>query len=206
MIFTKNKKVNKEVEKKLKIVTKILVDNLKPRTVLMYGSFGKGEGSILNKKEVFNDFDVYAITNNKVDDKELDRVAKEAANAIGMGGGEFVETDGTNYDRKKFFHVDLRAIPVNNLKSLRKTIRTFEIKYSTQVLYGEDTRNLININEKELPLSEGWRNLINSASQLLLAMDNRRIKGKFNKDEREIAVYYCLKTYMMCCCALLLLK
>ncbi|HLD15025.1 MAG TPA: hypothetical protein VJB94_00395 [Candidatus Nanoarchaeia archaeon] len=206
MKFVKNPKMNKQVEKKLKIVTKIIADELKPVSVLLFGSFGKGEGTVLNGKEVFNDFDMYIITKDKVKDSELDRVGRKASNAIGMGGGEFIETDGTNYDRKKFFHVDLRAITLKNLKSLRKTTRTFEIKYATQLLYGKDTRHLIKINEKELPTSEGWRYLINKSALLLLAMDSRRFSNHFNKDERLIAIYYCLKTFIDCSAAMLLLK
>ncbi|HLD12047.1 MAG TPA: hypothetical protein VJB87_00460 [Candidatus Nanoarchaeia archaeon] len=199
--------IEKEVQRKAKIVTNIIAQELQPLSILMFGSFGKGEGTILNKKELFNDFDMYIITEEKVPDAELDRVAKKASAAIGMGGGEFIESDGgKNYNRKQYFHVDLRALQHKELPRLKKTTRTYEIKYATQLLYGKDYRHLITIKAEELPLSEGWRHFINKSCLLLLAMDNQRRKGKFHNDEKLIANYYSIKTYLGCAEALLLLK
>ncbi len=206
MFTTHHKHIEGMVKEKVKRVTQIIVEELQPLSVLMFGSFGKGEGTILNRKEVFNDFDIYIITERAVPDAELERVGKKASAAIGMGGGEFIETDGTGYQRKKFFHVDLRAIPVAALSKLKPTTRTYEIKYSTQLLYGNDYRDLIQITERDLPLSEGWRHMINKSCLLLLAMDERRWQGKFKDDEKLICIYYALKTFMGCAEALLLLK
>ncbi len=206
MFTTHSKKIEGMVQAKVRKVTKIIVQEINPLSVLMFGSFGKGEGTILNRKEIFNDFDIYIITEKKILDAELDRVGKKASAAIGMGGKEFIETDGSGYRRKEFFHVDLRAIQLKDLPKLKPTTRTFEIKYSTQLLHGNDYRDLININEKDLPLSEGWRHMINKSCLLLLAMDERRLKGKFKADEKLISIYYALKTFMGCGEALLLLR
>src|SRR3989344_1563637 len=143
--------IEKEVQRKAKIVTNIIAQELQPLSILMFGSFGKGEGTILNKKELFNDFDMYIITKDKVPDEELDRVGKKASAAIGMGGGEFIETDGQHYKRKQYFHVDLRAIPHKQVQKLKKTTRTYEIKNSTQLLYVEDYRHLIDIKKENIP-------------------------------------------------------
>ena len=131
---------------------------------------------------------MYVITKSKISDKTLDEVGKECSKAIGRGGNEFYETPLEIYDKNRFFHVDLRAIPVNNLKSLRKTIRTFEIKYSTQVLYGEDTRNLININEKEIialigPNGAGKSTVIKSIFNIANVTSGEILFNEKNKKE-----------------------
>src|SRR3989338_2258067 len=149
-LTTHNKTIEKKVQQKAAIVTKIIAEELQPLSILMFGSFGKGEGTILNKKELFNDFDMYIITKDKVPDEELDRVGKKASAAIGMGGGEFIETDGQHKKRKQYFHVDLRAIPLKQVPKQKKTTRTYEIKNSTQLLYGEDYRHLIDIKEEDI--------------------------------------------------------
>ncbi|MDO8628476.1 MAG: hypothetical protein Q7R56_01860 [Nanoarchaeota archaeon] len=199
-------KIERLVQQKAAVVTNIIAQELQPLSILMFGSFGKGEGTILNKKELFNDFDMYIITKEKIADAELDRVSKQAAAAIGMGGGEFVETNGKNYNRKQYFHVDLRAITLNELPKLKKTTRTYEIKYATQLLHGKDYRHLITITAEDIPLSEGWRHFINKSCLLLLAMDTERYQGTFKKDEKLIANYYSIKTFLGCAEALLLLK
>jgi hypothetical protein len=205
--YTADGKYDKVIDEKLKIVTDILVDGIKKfglRSIILVGGYGRGEGSVLNG-EVFNDFDIYVVTDKKVNDKICEDVGMEASKAINKGGKEFIETDGRGYDVKEFFHVDVRNIRYKKLKKLKKLTRTFELKYGSSVLYGNDVRNEINIDE-ELPVSEGWRHMINKSCHLLLAMDPRRLKGNFEKDEDKIAAYYAIKSIMACGESLLLLK
>jgi len=205
--YTIDGKYDNLIEERLKIVNKVLIEKLNEfglRSVILFGGYGRGEGTILNG-ELFNDFDMYVITNKKVSDKVCEEVGIEASKAINKGGREFIETDGRGYDVKEFFHVDIRNIKYSKLKRLKKLTRTYELKYGSSVLYGEDVRDKIKISE-ELPVSEGWRHMINKSCHLLLAMDSRRLKGKFEKDEDKIAAYYSIKTIMACGECLLLLK
>src|SRR3989344_6779058 len=92
--YTANKEAEKKVEQDLKIVKKIIVKRLKPVSILLFGGFGRGEGSfeIVKRKVIpLNDYDVYAITENDIPEKLIEEVGIECSNAIGRGGGEFVE-------------------------------------------------------------------------------------------------------------------
>lgn len=197
MKYTTSKKIDKKIEKYIKIINKIIVQELKPISIILIGGFGRGEGSFY-KDEPFNDFDSYIITKNKISSKRLEEVGSLASRAIGKGGFEFMEHSFESYDKEKHFHVDIRGLELNKLGKMMKTTRTFEIKHGSSVIYGKDLRSKIKINEKELPISEGFRHMINKSCHLLLGMDSRRFKGKFNKDEKNMAIYWAVKTILAC--------
>lgn len=194
-----DKKMNGYLEK----IKDIIVSEIDPVSIILFGGFGKGEGSFW-KGEPFNDIDLYVVTKKRLSDHALEELGIKASNAIGKGGLEFMERAGETYDSKRFFHVDIRCLQYSKLSKLMNTTRTYEIKNSSQIIYGEDIRGRINITEKELPISEGFRHMINKSSHLLLCMDRRRLSGNFRKDEDKIVVYLTLKAILGCCETLLL--
>lgn len=205
MKYTNSKKVDKIVEKHLKIIKNIILQEIKPISIINFGGFGKGEGAIYKNKP-FNDYDLYIIVNKKISDKKLEELGIKASKAINTGGLEFREHYNQIYDANKFFHVDIHAIQYKKLNKSMKTTRTFELKHTSQIVYGKDVRNKIKIDESEIPLSEGIRHFINKSAILLLFMDQRRFNKKFKKDEAAMIIYQSSKAIMGCCEALLLSK
>lgn len=205
MKYTISKEADKKISEDLKKINKVIIKELNPISIILFGGLGKGEGS-LYKGGLFNDIDMYVITKEKIPEKKLEEVGIKASRSIKAGGIEFIENSSELYDAKKFFHVDLRCIKYSDIPKLKKTTRAFEIKYSSQILYGEDIRPLIKIEKKDLSLSEGLRHLFNKSCFLLMTLDERRLNGKFLKDEEKYLIYHCIKTFLGCAEALLLAK
>jgi len=203
--YTISSKADEKIESDLKKINEVLIEELNPISIILFGGLGKGEGS-LHKGKLFNDIDMYVVTKNKLSEKRLEEVGIKASKAINVGGIEFIENSEEPYDAKKFFHVDLRCIKYSDIPKLKKTTRAFEIKYSSQILYGKDIRPLIRVEKKDLSLSEGLRHLFNKSCFLLMTIDKRRLKGKFLKDEEKYLIYHCIKTFLGCAEALLLSK
>src|SRR3989344_6035350 len=169
-----NEKVDGYIKKNYldKIVASFVRD-CNPIAIILFGGFGKGEGSlqIINGKPVpFNDFDFYIVTKKKLSDEELDKISRNASKEIGMGGLEVAYFPEEGYDSNKFFHVDVRCIPKNNLGSLMSTQRYYELKYGSQVIYGDETvlDKIKEIKPENIPESEGLRNLFNKLHTMLL--------------------------------------
>ncbi len=200
-----SEKIDREIARELEKVKKVIVNELNPISIVLFGGVGKGEASIC-KGRLFNDLDIYVVTKKKISEKRLEEVGVKASKAINRGGGEFIEHSDEPYDAEKFFHVDLRCLKYSELGRLRKTTRAFEIKHSSQIMYGEDIRSLIKIKKQELPLAEGIRHLFNKSCFLLMTMDSKKLKGSFEKNEREYAIYHSVKTFLGCAEALLLAK
>lgn len=205
MKYTASKEADKKIEEDLKKINEVIIKELNPISIILFGGLGKGEGS-LYKGELFNDIDMYVVTKEKLSEKKLEEVGMKASKAINAGGYEFIESSGELYDAEKFFHVDLRGIKYSEIPQLKKTTRAFEIKHSSQILYGEDIRPLIRIKKEDLSISEGIRHLFNKSCFLLMTIDERRFKGKFLKDEKKYLIYHCIKTFLGCAEALLLAK
>jgi predicted nucleotidyltransferase len=203
--YTSSAEADKKVEKDIKKIKEVLVKRFRPISIILFGGFGRGEGTfeIVNKKIVpLNDYDMYVVTKNKISDEELEKAGEECSRLIGRGGGEFVENYNEIYEKNKYFHVDLRWLGYNQLTKLRKINRTYELKYGSTVIYGEDVRK--KIKEIKVPLSEAFRYLINPACHLLLCMDERRLKGKFLKDEKFYLMHHIIKTYLACASSLII--
>ena len=148
--------IEKEYLKKIIVSFKKDAD---PLAIILFGGFGKGEGSveIINGKPVpFNDFDFYIVTRERLSEKELDRISHNASKAINMGGEEIAYFPESEYDRRTFFHVDVRCIPMNQLSTLMKTQRYYELKYKSIVIDGDTQvlNKIPTIMQSEIPLSE----------------------------------------------------
>ncbi|MEK6820437.1 MAG: hypothetical protein AABX71_01880 [Nanoarchaeota archaeon] len=197
MNYTASKKADEQIEKELKIIKKIIIDELNPVSIILFGGFGRGEGSfeiVERKVKILNDYDLYVVSNGKIPNCVLDKVGRKCSRAIGKGGGEFVEEFWKIYDKNRYFHVDLRGLRYSELGKLKRTNRTYELKYGSRIIYGEDVRN--RIREVELPVSEAFRCLMIPACHLLLCMDERRLKGEFKGDEKFYLKHHIIKTYL----------
>lgn len=198
-VYTKNLKIaNLKVQEDLDKIVPIIVGKIKPISIILFGGFGKGEGMVeIKGKKItpLNDYDMYVVTKNNVSDDYLDRVALKCAMVLGKGGLDFVEHADKEYDRSKFFHVDLRRLDYNKLNKLLPTQRTFELKYGSQIIYGEDVRN--KIPDVKVPVSDGIRILFNKIDHILMAK---------SQDNKEIKIIYTVKAYLDLCVALLIFK
>jgi hypothetical protein len=180
-------------------------------SVVLFGGFGKGEGSaeiVKGKIVPFNDFDFYVIIRKGATEELSEMLTEKASKEIGAGGLDFVEHPGEKYDPKRFFHADIRCIDVGDLPRLRKTQRTFELKHASQVIWGDKgvLGAIKDVEGDELPLPEGIRPMLNKMDTLLLCMDQKKLKGEMEEDDRRIMIFYSMKALMTCAEALLILS
>jgi|SRR3989344_2629807 len=193
--YTYNKKYDKEIEKQLEIVKYILIKETKPISIVLFGGFGKGEGMVDKNGKPLNDFDIYIIGRKRLSDEECDRLSVKCSTALGRGGLDFVEHADEEYDEDRFFHVDIRFINYDKISKLLPTQRTFELKNSSQIIYGEDIFN--KIPDIKIPDSDAIRILFNKMDHLLLCE---------NKSNKKIKMIYIMKSYLDLCSALLIYK
>ncbi len=202
-----DKKVDDYIQKKyLDIIIKSFIKDADPISIILFGGFGKGEGSIqfINGSPVpFNDFDFYIITKKKLNNKELDKISMNASKSIGVGGLEFAYFPKEGYNSNKFFHIDTRCIPYDSLSKLMSTQRYYELKYGSQVIYGDKTvlNKIREIKPNDIPLSEGLRNLFNKMHTMLLGL-----RKEYTEDQKKILIFWSYKCYLSICEALLILN
>ncbi len=197
MKYTISKEADKKVEEDMKIIKEIILKEISPISIIVFGGFGHGGGSFKNikgKATPMNDYDLYIVTEKKLDNKKLEDLGKICSTAIGKGGLEFVEDFEKTYDENKFFHVDLHCLPYKNLSKLYPTQRTFDIKTSL-VIYG-DKSILTKIPEVKISKSDALRLLFNKIDHFTLAEGN----------SNEIKSIYAVKGFADLCSALLIFE
>lgn len=174
--------------------------------IILFGGFGKGEGSVEitgGKPIPYNDFDFYVVTREKLSDETLDSISHRASATIGRGGEEIAHHPEQRYDSTKFFHVDVRCIPIEMLPNLMKTQRYYELKHKSIVLFGDSTvlDQIPTITPDDIPLSEGLRNLFNKLHTMLLGL-----QPSYTEDQRKIKIFWSYKAYLAICESLLILS
>lgn len=181
-------------------------------SIILMGGYGRGEGAVLKVGKTYmpvNDFDIYIITKKLLPDKFLEDLATDISKKFGWGGKAHAEAFETaRYDFKKFLHIDIRCLEEGKLKYLPPTVRYFEMKYASRVLYGKNVlANFPEIKEDDIPISEGLRLIMNRYMLMLISFKPDFIKNKkaMDEDEKKILFYYLGKAYFTACENLLVL-
>ncbi len=198
------KKVDKEVEKHMKIIVEEIKKEVKDVvSVLAIGGLGRGEGSFLIEKGKvvpLNDYDIYLITKKLVNFEKLKKISEKATKKI-KKDSKFSFSKASS---KMEFYIDLRNLTFNNIKKVPSMVKYYEIKNSAKIIYGRDVRkDMPEISLKEIPLEDGLRFLINRASLLIESFD---IDNLNSEEARKTINYYIIKNYLTFAEALLLLN
>jgi len=206
-MYTKFKQADKIVQDKLDLIIPHIMKNIPGvLSLILFGGYGRGEGAyekVSNKIRLVNDFDMYVICEKQVDDSILNKVAHECSKMIGAGGMEWPDFFEEGYDFNKFFHVDIHCLSLRRLKYLPPLSRYVDIK-KAKVLAGKDLSQLINIDEKSLPVAEGIRILVNRMMAMFLSFKPEFLDRKLSDDEKRALNYYIAKAYISCAESLLI--
>jgi hypothetical protein len=187
---TVNEKIDAQLKKVVKAILKAIPE---ARSVIIAGGFGKGEGSfkITEDGEVrcLRDFDIVCI----VDQIPNKSVANKIHEGIFKSLGLTSEKD-TLFPRNKGFFVDIKFLRKRDL--IYPDVYFYDLKAASQVLWGEDVRQLNPWTKKDVPLSSGLRLLFEKVSGLLGHFSAAFLYGKISEEEKETLIYECHKTFI----------
>ena len=199
-----NSKGDDQVQTQMDLANKIVLERIRGvRSIILYGGFGRGEGSgrfIDGKFFPANDYDVYVITDKRIDNGYIEEVARLVAAKWNKKGItlEIFDKKQTLGDN---FYYDFKCLTVDQLKTLFPMLRYYELKNSSVVVWGEDLRYLIpDYKVKDIPIAEAARVLLNRMTHLVEYMS---LDGKHDP---EMLKYFVAKAYIDACTALLILS
>ena len=102
---------------------------LKPISIILYGSIGRGEGAIYNDKKrdkLFNDIDILLIVKKKIDGNKIEKIKEELLKQIDVEW------------------IDITQKTKINLKNSNASVFNYDLKYHSTILYGDkDILNLM---------------------------------------------------------------
>lgn len=196
--------VDRQIQNQLDKVVRIIVEAVTSvRSVILYGGFGRGEGSIKLVNGMvtpLHDYDIKVVAKKMPDRKTRAAIRRMIHNELGLSESkqefyafsDFVVTvDYTTESRLKLF----------------PDIATYELKVASHLLHGEDIRSLIPWEVNNIPLSSGFRILMEKVTGLIGCFPSAHFfRGEtITKHEAELISYNYDKTMVEIACALCLL-
>ena len=152
------------------IISAIIKECPKLISIILYGGFGRDEGSIIEVGDSYipyNDYDVLLVVNNKVPSKTVSDLRIQLARDIGIRW------------------VDISQKSTKELNKLCPSIFNYDLKYATKVIYGDESiLSLIpSMQSSELPLVEGEVLFITRLWTLLGCLDDKGFNIDRSDDE-----------------------
>jgi hypothetical protein len=151
-------RIDGAIQKHLDFIVKELLNyknKLGTESVILVGGFGRGEGSVIKENEhvkPLNDYDLLIITNKLFSPHKLiNNLSKRLAEEL-------------NID-----FVDISTLHQSKLGKLQPTVFNYDIKYGSQVIYGDKSvlDKIPNYEPEDVPLWEGIRLLFNRMAGML---------------------------------------
>jgi predicted nucleotidyltransferase len=124
------------------IITNITQQNFEITAIILYGSYGRNEGSWYKNKDgdyqPYNDYDILLILDKKQSTIKLNLLKKKLLEKIDIRW------------------IDLGQKTIKELKKLRPSIFNYDLKYASKVISGQKNilENIPGIDASQLPLEE----------------------------------------------------
>src|SRR3990172_2872034 len=153
---SENPDVEESVESHLSRIVEGICERVDPLSVILRGSFGRGEGSVLAEDSgltFLSDYEISVVSGSALHRRILRELSEEATLCLG------VKTEITWMRRGRI--LNNRS---NNLAytSDLPNIATYELRHGSQTLYGRDLlAQAPTIEPKNIPLESGIRLLVN---------------------------------------------
>ena len=126
----KDHRINDYIDGDLEIIKNEILKKISGiECIILGGGFGRGEGSVIvNKSKIqpINDYDIYVITNYKVDAVKIKLIRLKLISLI------------------KIRQIDIEFKTKNDLRFSKKSVANYDLKYASKLIYGNpETLNTI---------------------------------------------------------------
>lgn len=188
--------VDQRIESHMERIVAAITASMQPVSVVLRGSFGRGEGSVILEEgsvRFLSDYEIDVATYSPFHRSTFARLTRALSAEFGM-------QVGVRWTRPDcFLHDRIGPIP---LRSVTPTISLYEFRYGSRTLYGQDfVSRAPAIDPRQISLESGVRLLLNRMAESLCYMSS---DGRSSGDELE-AFHWITKTILACAEALLLL-
>ncbi|MFX0132588.1 MAG: hypothetical protein ACFFDN_02960 [Candidatus Hodarchaeota archaeon] len=170
------------------------------RSIILSGSFGKGEGSVLlegNKIKPLRDFDLCVIFYRNPPNEHLIKIIRKKLE------DDFCKIIDPDYPLMGNLIPEIKTTTLENINTL-PDISTYDLK-RCKVIYGEDIRSKIRWKLNDLPLRTNARALIQKAIALIGAFRTKYLENEIPIYLRDSFLRETSRAYIEICVGLCLL-
>jgi len=187
------------IDTHLKCITSEVVDNLSPLSVILGGSFGREEGSVMREGsavEILSDYEIGVVTKKFWKRKVIDKLSQNLSSRLKL--------------EVSLFWITPCRLKYNKLKNLSfgpslPSIFMYELKTGSRLLYGENYHSSEPINPASLPLWEGIKLIFNRMAEILTSLPFLLEKEKDTQGLETIRALRKIDKFVLACADAMLL-
>ena len=158
-----NPEVDKKIDGIMNRITREIIFHLNPESIILIGSFGKGEATVILEEggnlKFLSDFEIVVISRSYLLRSNFKKIERLAA----------------DISRKTSLEIDISGITLSLyslfpplFRTLKPTIGNYDLKYGSRLIYGKNYLDQIpDFKAENIPLWEGIRLLFNRMSAAL---------------------------------------
>ena len=186
------KKVNEVIE----LIKNEIIDHAHPKSIIIKGSFGKGEITVLNEDQLkfLSDCEI-VIKNNRFNACDLSKLAQCLSQKTGLS----IEIGDIELELKfcLFLNLKSRILP---------TIDNYELEYGSKVIYGENfLSSMPKLNSEDISTWEGIRLILNRMIESSCHFSSKYFNNYPSEFEERVLFFWINKILLACQDALLIL-
>ena len=190
---SKDERIDKKIDRDLSIVCEEILKVIKPVSIILFGGFGRGEGSAqVNGNEVVlsKDYDTLLVVKRRIQPSVIYQMSENIHRRLGRTN----PLDSITMEMGS--GVSLVQYTLNDLRYFRDA-KTYEIKAASKLLWGEDIRDKIPVKAEDLSPWNGIRFLFRKPSGLCAALYTTKfLKEPPQGEERKAIIHDCHRVYL----------
>jgi hypothetical protein len=197
----KDKKTEEKIQGDMDVICDEILKNSTPVSILLTGSFGRGEGSVIvtdSRIMPLRDYDILLITEEKIPEQILKNIEGNIHDRLHYSRPE------TRNFKFSDFAITVYQTTIENINSYAN-IGSYEIKTSSRLLYGKEIRDQIPLTINDIPVASGFHFLFQKSIGLLSHFSTKYPDHPPEGQEKINLIYECGKTYIEMGTALCLL-
>lgn len=189
----KDEQINSKISQELEIVCEEVLKVIKPVSIILFGGFGRGEGSAQikdNRVTISKDYDVLLAVKRRIPPSVIYQMSENIHKRLGRTN----PLDSPTMEMGS--GVTLVQYTLNDLLYF-KDAKTYEIKAASKLLWGEDIRERILARAEDLSPWNGIRFLLRKPSGLCAVLPTiRYLREPPVGEEKKAIIHDCHRVYL----------
>lgn len=195
----KDERIDNKIDLEMRIVCEEILKVIKPISIILFGGFGRGEGSVQilgDDVTISKDYDTLLVVRKKIPPPVIYEISKNIHERLNrVNPLDSPATGSVTYLIEMNAGASLVQYTLNDLLYFRDA-KTYEIKMASKLLWGEDIREKIPLKAEDLSPWNGIRFLLRKPPGLCACFAPRYLKNPLMEEEKGIIINECSRVYL----------
>jgi len=183
-------RIDEKIDADLKVVCEEILKIIDPVSIILFGGFGRGEGSahtVGDEVIVSKDYDTLIVVKKKLPPSVIYEISQNIHRRLGLANPLDLEDMSSGASLVQFTINDLLYF---------SDAKTYEIKAASKLLWGDDIREMIPLKPGDLSPLNGIRYLLRKPPGLCYCFSMNHLIEPPIEEEKATLVHECHRVYL----------